>query len=126
MPERIQRRRTRGWRMPEGAKYVGRPSKWANPFVVGMVIDRVAMSGKDGTHTVAIVRVLSRTHAVECYRRWLDGTPLLIAPGKLAPPPPTTADIRAALGGRDLACWCAIDDYPCHADVLLEICRGAV
>lgn len=31
MPERVQRRRTKGWRMPEGAIYVGRPSRWGNP-----------------------------------------------------------------------------------------------
>ena len=35
MPKRIQRRRTRGWRMPEGAIYVGRPTKWGNPYLVG-------------------------------------------------------------------------------------------
>ncbi len=35
MPQRIQRKRTKGWRMPEGAVYVGRPSKWGNPFAVG-------------------------------------------------------------------------------------------
>ena|ERR1035437_7044 len=33
-PKRIQRRRTKGWRMPEGAVYVGRPTKWGNPFTV--------------------------------------------------------------------------------------------
>ncbi|QKY80234.1 hypothetical protein SEA_JUNG_59 [Mycobacterium phage Jung] len=27
MPERIQRKRSKGWRMPEGAIYVGRPTK---------------------------------------------------------------------------------------------------
>jgi hypothetical protein len=27
-PERIQRKRSKGWRMPEGAVYVGRPTKW--------------------------------------------------------------------------------------------------
>ena len=32
---RIQRRRTRGWRMPAGAKYVGRGSRWGNPFKDG-------------------------------------------------------------------------------------------
>ena len=32
MPERIQRKRTKGWRMPEGAIYVGRPTKWGNPY----------------------------------------------------------------------------------------------
>lgn len=30
--ERIQRRRTAGWRMPTNAIYVGRPTKWGNPF----------------------------------------------------------------------------------------------
>jgi hypothetical protein len=31
-PRRVQRRRTRGWRMPPNTIYVGRPSKWGNPF----------------------------------------------------------------------------------------------
>ena len=34
MPKRIQRQRTKGWRMPEGTVYVGRPTKWGNPFTV--------------------------------------------------------------------------------------------
>jgi hypothetical protein len=34
MPERIQLRRTKGWRKPEGAIVVSRPSKWGNPFRV--------------------------------------------------------------------------------------------
>jgi hypothetical protein len=29
-------------------------------------------------------------------------------------------EARRELGGRDLVCWCPIDQ-PCHADVLLEI-----
>lgn len=33
-PQRIQRKRTKGWRMPEGAVYVGRPTMWGNPFFV--------------------------------------------------------------------------------------------
>lgn len=33
VPQRIQRKRTKGWRMPEGAVYVGRPTKWGNPFI---------------------------------------------------------------------------------------------
>lgn len=35
MPKRIQRKRKKGWMMPEGTVYVGRPSKWGNPFRVG-------------------------------------------------------------------------------------------
>lgn len=34
MPVRIQRKRTKGWRMPENTVYVGRPGKWGNPFKV--------------------------------------------------------------------------------------------
>lgn len=31
-PKRIQRRRDKGWRMPSNTIYVGRPTKWGNPF----------------------------------------------------------------------------------------------
>jgi len=29
---RIQLKRTKGWRLPEGAIVVSRPSRWGNPF----------------------------------------------------------------------------------------------
>jgi hypothetical protein len=32
MPKRIQRKRTKGWKMPDGAVYVGRPTIWGNPL----------------------------------------------------------------------------------------------
>ena len=31
-PKRIQLSRTKGWRKPEGAVVVSRPTKWGNPF----------------------------------------------------------------------------------------------
>lgn len=34
MPERIQLSRRKGWRKPEGAVVVARPSMWGNPFPV--------------------------------------------------------------------------------------------
>ena len=56
-PKRIQRKRTKGWRMPEGAVYVGRPSERNN---TGML---VALGAK-GKHiyegTVAHATVLKR------------------------------------------------------------------
>ena len=33
-PIRIQRKRTKGWRMPPNTVYVGRPMIWGNPFGV--------------------------------------------------------------------------------------------
>ena len=34
-PRRIQRQRTKGWRMPENTVYVGRGSRWGNPWRAG-------------------------------------------------------------------------------------------
>ena len=31
-PVRIQRKRAKGWKMPPDTIYVGRPTKWGNPF----------------------------------------------------------------------------------------------
>lgn len=42
MPRRIQRKRAKGWRMPDGAIYVGRPTKWGNPCRVSRERDRAA------------------------------------------------------------------------------------
>jgi hypothetical protein len=35
------------------------------------------------------------------------------------------AEVRADLGGKDLACWCPLDQ-PCHADILLAVAAGEV
>jgi len=32
MPQRFQQKRTKGWKMPPNGVYVGRPTKWGNPF----------------------------------------------------------------------------------------------
>ena len=34
-PKRIQRSRSKGWKMPANAIYVARPTLWGNPYVVG-------------------------------------------------------------------------------------------
>lgn len=33
-PKRVQRKRTKGWKMPDNTIYVGRPTLWGNPFTV--------------------------------------------------------------------------------------------
>ena len=50
MPKRIQRKRTKGWRMPPGAVYVGRPTKWGNPF-------KIKEYGAEGAVSVFAVHV---------------------------------------------------------------------
>lgn len=94
MPTRVQLRRSKGWRLSAGTITVARPTRWGNPFRVGVHGDAV--------------RCVAR------YRAWL----LDAAPGA-----PTREQVRAALRGHDLACWCALD-APCHADVLLELANA--
>ena len=99
-PKRIQRRRVKGWRMPAGTIYVGRPTKWGNPIKIG---------GKD-RKTGGVV---DRDTAVERYLQLLNTNCLRII----------EADIRKELCGHDLACFCPIG-YACHADILLEIANS--
>lgn len=123
---RIRRQRTNGWRMPEGAIYVGRPSTWGNPYLagenrvgfvvrsacrrLGRPIPWTTMTSGGQRHSgqgVAPIR-LSRDEAIACYRADLEAI--------VAADPTYLAQLR----GRDLACWCPLDQ-PCHADVLLEL-----
>jgi hypothetical protein len=113
MPHRIQRSRAKGWRMPKGAIYVGRPTVWGNPYTATSALEA---GYKDGAKM-----------AVWAFRQWLAGTQAwgderderrAIILGRVA-----------ELRGHDLACWCKLVDaagypVPCHADVLLEIANG--
>ena len=100
-PQRIQRKRTKGWRMPEGAIYVGRPTKWGNPW------------------PSAGVTWFTWAQIVDVYRRWI----LENVQDSQMGLPPRVEDVQRELRGRDLACWCPLDQ-PCHADVLLEIANA--
>lgn len=79
---RVWNKRQKG--VPPGAVYVGRPTKWGNPF-----------SWKEGTLAAWKVpkdQVLTR------YREWLLGQPALVK------------DVRRDLRGKDLVCWTARAD----------------
>lgn len=121
-PKRIQRRRTKGWKMPEGAIYVGRPTRWGSPYR----IDRLSAHeyvGLNPDGSEAIEGWGGRAHAAH----WaVNQFALHIGPmGNYEYDAETLADLRARLGGRDLACWCPLD-LPCHADVLLELANRPV
>jgi Domain of unknown function (DUF4326) len=114
MPQRIQRKRTKGWRMPEGAVYVGRPSRWGNPNEVGYgpgAWFASVFGGEKWFETEAEARQC----AVDAFR-----SDLLWDFSRFAD---LREDYLWRLRGRDLACWCPIDQ-PCHADVLLELANG--
>lgn len=42
-PKRVQRKRTKGWKMPLNTVYVGRPSKWGNPYPMMSKVNRFAI-----------------------------------------------------------------------------------
>ncbi len=113
MNTRIQRRRTKGWMMPEGAVYVGRPTKWGNPFVPSNDGHRFwYVTGWGRRFGCERGKAEATQLAVELYRNVFERRT------EFALPDPSE------LAGRDLACWCPLDQ-PCHADVLLELANEA-
>lgn len=105
MPERIQLRRTKGWRKPEGAVVVTRSSKlWGNPFKIGAPIPEPwSLTAKYAGRVVE-----DRRMAVELFESYTQIKPFY-------------ADlVRQELAGKDLCCVCPLTE-PCHADVLLKI-----
>ncbi len=99
MPKRIQRKRTKGWRMPENTVFVGRPGRFGNPFRVADYSNQNGLSKKS-----------LQQFAVDDFRSALANGHLNY----------TECDIRRELKGKNLACWCE-QGTPCHGDVLLEI-----
>jgi hypothetical protein len=102
MPDRLTLSRKAGFKLPEGARSVARPTIWGNPFV----------TGRDGTaaqcvsqYAVLLAGYLDLGHRVEMARQeailWR-----------------TRARI-GELAGKSLACWCH-QGAACHGEVLLH------
>lgn len=106
MPIRVQRKRTKGWKMPENTVVVTRGTIWGNPFIVNPNV-------KPGSkHGAGYTAVPTHEEAVRCYKEMMTMDIPSVAKFKEL--------IRKELRGRNLACFCN-PDQPCHADVLLEI-----
>ena len=104
MPKRIQRRRAKGWKMPENTICVDRGTKWGNPYIVG----------KHG----------SREYCVELFANLFLGF-IVISAGKETYENAINYPVKKIneLKGKNLACWCPLDK-PCHADILLKIANA--
>lgn len=108
MPKRIQMSRTAPWRADNpDAVIVDRRSDYGNPYPVGMEVMLYPIDGIGAPEPV----MLTRAMVVEAFRQYID-----VRPG-------WKEQLARELRGRDLACWCPLDE-PCHADVLLEIANG--
>ncbi len=84
--------------VPKGAVYVGRPSKFGNPFTIG----------RDG----------SREEVIQKFEAWL-----FVADENSSPPMLITIDDLHSLRGKDLVCWCAPE--ACHAQILMKYIPNA-
>ena len=94
-PKRIQRQRTKGWRMPQDAIYVGRPTKWGNPWKVGVA----------GT----------AAHCVSLYHEWYLAQPAEWLATVLTPLRGHDLACWCPLTDKNG------NRVPCHADVLMEL-----
>lgn len=131
-PVRIQRKRAKGFDLKKESRrvnglecvYVGRPTMWGNPFKLGdegihhpsQVVDAyrdiVENLMADWDRHLAYVKAGQQKRVPFhnfCHAYKGHGAPRL--------------DQIHRLRGKNLACWCPLDQ-PCHADVLLEIANG--
>lgn len=132
IPQRIQLSRQRGWRKPEGAIVVSRPSRWGNPWRI--MIEpadprhdhvtrwyRVRHATDDRGIGAFVDPATARKTATSQFRHDLET-------GRL---PYSIEDVQHELAGHDLCCWCpptplnpngSMDwlGLRCHAEVLLE------
>lgn len=108
MAHRIRLSRARGFRLPANAVNVARPGRWGNPFVIG----------RDGTREQCVAMFY------QLARGFVDlGNAHVEVDDQLT----YFCRLRrhiSDLAGHDLACWCALDGKPCHADVLLHLANG--
>lgn len=107
-PVRIRRSRVKGSRLQSPnalpIAVVSRPSKWGNPYSAALA------------HVHETQKAALRAASVAQFRHaLLTRDPALGF---------SVDDVRRELSGKNLACWCPLDE-PCHADVLLEVANAA-
>lgn len=120
MPQRVQRKPTRGWRAPEGAAYVGRGTRYGNPWAVIQTTTgtgwAVQWAGHSDQHRPLGLKDLVPANdqadahrlAVELFDNWVHGLPQLLDRA------------QEELAGRDLMCWCS-PELACHADTWIKL-----
>lgn len=108
MPIRIQRKRVKGWKMPDNTISVTRPGKWGNPFVVGKKVPDAWINKLDKDDHFHFMKfeygyIDNAENSVMLFEKYV--IPVLNV---------------SELKGKNLACFCPLDK-PCHVDVLLKI-----
>jgi len=127
-PVRIQRKRTKGFNLQAESKkingleavYVGRGSKWGNPV---KVIEDVKIPFGDKVYSVFDIpnqfALNSYSHTETGYKEAVKFCVVLYK-NYIKHAIKTKALNISELKGKNLACWCGLDE-PCHGDILLKI-----
>jgi len=97
MLQRIQRKREKGYRLPDGAVCVTRETRWGNPFDSAESFRAWLSTGA----VAADLRKPTEREELDSRRRWI-------------------CENIASLRGRSLACYCKLG-AACHADYLLQL-----
>lgn len=100
MPYRTQRTRTSKPGIPQGSVYIGRPSQWGNPAIVGRFFEGTQVNNR------YLAVSLFYDHCKRFARTDPEGFSKWVLP----------------LIDRDVCCWCPIGE-PCHGDILLYLAR---
>ena len=118
--KRIQRKRTKNWKMPDNCIYVGRPTKWGNPLkLVGDCI-YIDASYRRKILSPWVFFTLGDIHdVIYWYRRLWDGIEFANADLQYWSGEFKKLDLNE-LRGKDLACYCRLDEI-CHADVIIKL-----
>lgn len=137
VPVRIQRSRKHKNVSPNGLPiaYVGRGTRWGNPFRLVKYSDGKWAVKTDGSercnellinHCRAVydTRNAAAIDAINCYNYWL--LPYTHKEGSMMEFHQSMAQIEGAISslkGKNLSCWCRLDEK-CHADLLLELANS--
>lgn len=120
MPSRIQRRRTAGWRKPDNAVIVSRPSRYGNPFTVQ---DAIEADWSDPRRFVVVN--FAEWLRVGTAGGWYEQTYRL---GRQTLDRRVILEGLPNLRGKDLACTCPLPEpgQPdiCHAAILLALANS--
>ena len=110
--KRIQRKRTKGYKLPDNTKCVDRTTKWGNPYRVLKEDGYWVVKDKEGNYWGRLYseKLGAIEKTIERYSVYIDGQ---IGIKKLN---------LEELKGKNLACFCSLSS-PCHADYLLSLTK---
>ena len=114
-PKRVQRKRSKGFKLPENTKCVNRGTKWGNPFKVLEEDKSWVVKDSDNNYWGEIYdnKGDAIDKSIECFSGWIDGKVLI-----------KKLDL-SELKGKNLACFCP-EGSSCHGDVLLKLANPEI